>query len=57
MIEETKMAYTGNFSAKQKMEFKEAFDLFDTDKNGTICQTELGIVLRYGFKSHHWENE
>lgn len=33
-------------SEEQIAEFKEVFQIFDTDGNGTICQTELGIVLR-----------
>ena len=33
-------------SAEQIAEFKEVFQIFDTDGNGTICEQELGIVLR-----------
>lgn len=34
------------FSEEQIEEFKEAFNLFDKDGNGTITADELGVVMR-----------
>ena len=31
---------------ENSLAYKEVFKIFDTDGNGTICETELGIVLR-----------
>ena len=33
-------------SEEQKQEIKEAFDLFDTDKTGTIDYHELKVAMR-----------
>ena len=33
------------FSDEQKQKFKEAFDVFDTDKSGQISQSELSKVM------------
>ena len=42
----TKAKTRQELSAEQQQEIKEAFDLFDTDKTGTIDYHELKVALR-----------
>ena len=42
-------------SQEQKAEVKEAFDLFDTEKTGTIDYHELKVVMRALGKINHTE--
>ena len=38
--------YTCGYIQEQKQEIKEAFDLFDTEKSGSIDYHELKVTLR-----------
>ena len=42
----TKQKPKPQISDEEKQEFKEAFDLFDTDKSGTIDYQELKVALK-----------
>lgn len=37
---------TNKFTSEQVEEYREAFDLFDKDGDGSITTSELGVVMR-----------
>ena len=42
-------------SAQKKKEYREAFDLFDKDKSGTITVQELSTVMKSLGMSPNWQ--
>lgn len=46
MNNQVKRKQRHELSEEQKQEIKEAFDLFDTDKTGTIDYHELKVAMR-----------